>query len=387
MAFGPLIHGHGDPTIRRRVTDAIDRGWSYGTAEESSLALAELVTGEIPWVEQIRFMNLGPGTEAVMTALRIARGVTGRDRIVKFAGCYHGHSDSVLIRAGSGLASQPDSAGIPAGVAADTLVAKLDDEQSVERLFDDFGAEIAAVVIEPMPANHGLLPQRRAFLLRLRDLCTRHGAVLIFDEVISGFRVGFTGYAGLCKIEPDLVTYGKIIGGGFPVGAVGGHAQLMQSLAPAGPVYQAGTLRANPVAMAAGLASLELLTDGRVYTHLEQLGRSLDCALADIDGVSLQRIGSVFWFAFGAEPGAVIRRPRAIQPKARSCHVRFFHAALAAGLYLPPSPFETGFLSLAHRQEHIDALIRVLAAQLHTRRVDPDSGCAVSSSRRISSRR
>ncbi|HHQ15148.1 MAG TPA: aminotransferase class III-fold pyridoxal phosphate-dependent enzyme, partial [Chromatiales bacterium] len=257
-------------------------------------------------------------------------------------------------------------------------------ESGLERLFSDVGHETAAVIIEPMPANHGLLPQRTAFLGCLRRLCTRHGVVLIFDEVISGFRVGFAGYAGLCGVIPDLVTWGKIIGGGFAVGAVGGQLELMQTLAPAGPVYQAGTLSANPVAMTAGLASLEQLADTTAYDQLETLGRSLDCALRDIPDVGLQRVGSVFWVMPGRQPDATVRRPDRIPQDAIANHANFFQAALARGIYLPPSPYEVGFLSLAHRPGHIDALGRVLA-QLQARSVDSDSVAA--SSRRTSSRK
>ena len=223
MSFGPLIFGHADPLVRAAVSAALERGWSFGAADPVSLALAELISDRIPWAEQIRFMN--SGTEAVMTALRVARAASGRDGILKFEGCYHGHSDAMLIRAGSGLAEQPqaDSAGIPKNLVADTLVTRLDDDAALETVFAEHAERLAAAIIEPLPANYGLLPQRQAFLERLRDLCRRHAVLLIFDEVITGFRVAFGGMAELTDVTPDLLTYGKVIGGGFPVGAVAGR--------------------------------------------------------------------------------------------------------------------------------------------------------------------
>nr|MDJ0929227.1 glutamate-1-semialdehyde 2,1-aminomutase [Gammaproteobacteria bacterium] len=276
MSFGPLILGHADPDVRAAVHEAVDHGSSFGTAETRSLELAELVTERLPWIEQIRFVN--SGTEAVMTALRLARAVTGRDKILKFDGCYHGHVDALLMQAGSGLAMQTEatSAGVPRGVAADTLVLPLDDEQSLAELFAEHGRSLAAAIIEPLPANYGLLPQRPQFLRRLRQLCRENDALLIFDEVITGFRLGFGGMAEVLDTNPDVVTYGKIIGGGFPVGAVAGRRELMELLAPVGPVYQAGTLSANPVAMSAGLATLTKLLDGEIYRRLAQLGDLLE---------------------------------------------------------------------------------------------------------------
>lgn len=358
MAFGPLIFGHGDPDIMAAVQNALSRGWSYGTAEESSLALAELITANIPWVEQIRFVN--SGTEAVMSALRLARGASGRARIIKFAGCYHGHADSMLIRAGSGLAENTvsDSAGITPGTAADTLVAELDDIASVEKLLNKFPDEVAAVIIEPLPANFGLLPQSDEFLRQLRALCTQHGAILIFDEVISGFRLTFGGYAERCGVEPDLVTYGKILGGGFPVGAYAGRTEFMQQIAPQGPVYQAGTLSANPVAMAAGLANLEKLLASDTYTHLETLGTQLEKALEDNTEVGLQRVGSLFWLCPAITSSTLPLRSAAQMPAgAASSFGKFFHHLLDAGIYLAPSGHEVGFLSTAHTPEHIDSLV------------------------------
>jgi glutamate-1-semialdehyde 2,1-aminomutase len=364
LAFGPLILGHAPPAVLAAVTAAAARGWSYGTAEPWSLALAELVTGRVPWVESLRFVN--SGTEAVMSALRIARAATGRDKVLKFEGCYHGHTDAMLIGAGSGLAGETraDSAGIPDGVADDTLVARLDDVAGLEELFATRGGELAAAIIEPLPANFGLLPQRPEFLDALAWQCQQHGVLLIFDEVITGFRVAFGGMAEVLGIRPDLVTYGKILGGGFPVGAYGGRRELMELVAPAGPVYQAGTLAANPVAMAAGLATLEALADGSVYGKLEQLGRQLDERLAGIPHLNHTRVGSLFWLQPGVERGTVSRAPASVSKAIEEPYAALFHRALEAGVYLPPSPYEVGFLCDAHREADIDALARILGRAL-----------------------
>jgi glutamate-1-semialdehyde 2,1-aminomutase len=366
MAFGPLILGHADPRVRAAAESALARGWSYGTAEPYSLELAELICSQVPWVESIRFVN--SGTEAVMSALRVARAGTGRSRILKFEGCYHGHADSMLVRAGSGLAEAavPDSAGLPPDVATDTLVAPLDDLPALERLFARHGTELAAVIIEPLPANFGLLPQRPEFLRALAQLARAHGSLLIFDEVISGFRVGFQGYAGLCGITPDLVTYGKVIGGGFPVGAYGGRRELMELVAPAGPVYQAGTLSANPLAMCAGLATLTQLLDGSVYRRLELLGVRLEAALEGLPQLALQRVGSIFWPCLSAlgRPLTPIRTPGGFPPDAKQAFAGPFHALLERGIYLAPSAFEVGFLSAAHGEADVDALAAALRANL-----------------------
>jgi glutamate-1-semialdehyde 2,1-aminomutase len=358
MAFGPLILGHADPQVRAAAEAALARGWSLGTAEPYSLQLAEFITARVPWVESIRFVN--SGTEAVMSVLRVARAATGRDRILKFEGCYHGHTDSMLLRAGSGLAEAPvpDSAGLAREVVKETLVAPLDDLAAVQAVFERSGREIAAVIIEPLPANYGLLPQRRGFLQAVAELARVHGALLVFDEVISGFRLGFTGYAGLSGIRPDLVTYGKVIGGGFPVGAYAGRRELMEQVAPAGPVYQAGTLSANPLAMCAGLAALQQLADGSVYRRLEALGERLERALAGTPGLALQRVGSIFWpvLSRAGTPALPIRSIRQFPADAGSTFAPVFHALLDRGIYLAPSAFEVGFLSAAHTEAHVDAL-------------------------------
>src|SRR5213080_735566 len=269
QSFGPLMLGHRDPDVSAAVEEAIETAWSFGACEPYSLELAEWITSRLPWVEMLRFLS--SGTEAVMSALRVARAATNRNRILKFEGCYHGHSDSLLVKAGSGLAGEAasSSAGVSEQVASDTLVTPLDDEDAVREVFNQHGKEIAAVILEPLPANYGLLMQRREFIDEVINVARANGALVIFDEVISGFRVALGGMAEVLGIRPDLVTYGKVIGGGFPVAAYGGRRDLMQLVAPAGPVYQAGTLSANPVGMRAGLATLEKVERVNAYAQLE----------------------------------------------------------------------------------------------------------------------
>jgi glutamate-1-semialdehyde 2,1-aminomutase len=351
QSFGPLILGHRDPDVARAVHAAVDDGWSYGACEPYSLELAEWIAGRLPWVERIRFVS--SGTEAVMSALRIARAATGRPRILKFEGCYHGHADALLVKAGSGLAGQTaaSSAGVPEGILADTLVAPLDDDAALDRVFAEAGSTIAAVIVEPLPANYGLLPQRDEWLTRLAARCREQGALLILDEVISGFRVGRGGMAEARGLRPDLVCYGKVIGGGFPVGAYAGRADLMDLVAPVGPVYQAGTLSANPVGMRAGLATLEKMErlDGwralgdRTARFATDLTADLAHAGAPIDVVHET---SIFWLRVrSAQP---VRRVAAIPATHAGWYARFFHAALGRGVYLPPAGFEVCFLSMAH---------------------------------------
>jgi glutamate-1-semialdehyde 2,1-aminomutase len=341
MAFGPLILGHRNEAVEAAVQSAVARGWSYGTAETTSLELAELITERVPWVEQLRFVN--SGTEAVMSCLRLARAATGRNKILKFDGCYHGHTDSMLIKAGSGLAGQAvaDSAGVPAHAAGDTLIANLDDEPSVDRVFDAHGASIAAAIIEPLPANYGLLPQRPAFLQHLARSCRKHGALLIFDEVITGFRVAFGGYAERYGIAPDL-----------------GSRELMEQVAPIGPVYQAGTLSANPVSMNAGLATLKQLADGTIYTRLAALGETLESGIRSITGIRQQRIESIFWLLPStAKDDEIARSPQHIPVSVGEQYPKIFHRLLAKGVYLPPSAYEVGFLSAAHSAADIAILL------------------------------
>src|SRR2546423_925437 len=270
QSFGPLMLGHRDADVSAVVEEAINTAWTFGACEPYSLELAEWITSRIPWVEMLRFVS--SGTEAVMSALRVARAATGRDLILKFEGCYHGHSDALLVKAGSGLAgaAASSSAGVSANVASETLVAPLDDEDAVRKIFAGHGKDIAAVILEPLPANYGLLIQRREFIAETVKIAQEHGALLIFDEVISGFRVALGGMAEVLGMRPDLVTYGKVIGGGFPVACYGGRKDLMELVAPEGPVYQAGTLSANPVGMRAGLATLQKIERVDAFTQLEE---------------------------------------------------------------------------------------------------------------------
>lgn len=362
-SWGPLILGHAHPEVVAAVTEAAQRGTTYGAPCTAEVELAELVTSLYPGLEQVRFVS--SGTEATMSAIRLARGATGRDVIVKFAGCYHGHADHLLVAAGSGLATfgQPDSAGVPAAFAAHTRVLPLDDEQALAELFAAEGDAIAAVIVEPIPANNGLLLQRPEFLHRLRDLTREHGALLIFDEVISGFRVAPGGAAELYGIAPDLATFGKVVGGGLPVGAFGGGAALMANLAPEGAVYQAGTLSGNPVAMAAGLATLRALQRDNGWAELENKGVLLaDLLSAALEGsppaARVVRCGSIFWLTL--QHGEAPRRADVIEPAAAQRYAPLFHALLRRGVYLAPSAFEAGFLSTAHQPEHLELFATTL---------------------------
>jgi len=303
-SWGPLILGHADPDVVNAVNSRIKQGLSYGASTELEYKLADFIVKNIEPIEKIRFVS--SGTEAVMSAIRVARGFTGRDMILKFEGCYHGHSDYLLVQAGSGLAtfSQPSSAGIPENITKDTAVLPLDDEDLLASFFKTNGDKLAAVIIEGVPANNGLLIQRREYIHKLRRLTEQYGTLLIFDEVITGFRLGLKGAAAFYEITPDLVTYGKIIGGGMPVGAFGGRAEIMDKLSPLGPVYQAGTLSGNPIAMTAGLATLEKLADGKIYSKLEKLTGGFVNRLKDnLKGLDLQipTVASIFWLVFQKE--------------------------------------------------------------------------------------
>jgi glutamate-1-semialdehyde 2,1-aminomutase len=364
LSFGPLILGHQPPEVARVVHDAVDAGWSYGACEPYSLELAEWVIQRIPWVDRLRFVS--SGTEAVMSALRVARAATGRSRILKFEGCYHGHADGLLVRAGSGLAGRiaASSAGLPEGTLAHTIVVPLDDEQAVDEAFAAAGGDLAAVILEAVPANYGLLPQRPEWLAHIDRRCRDAGALLVLDEVITGFRSGLTGAAGMFGLQPDLVCYGKVLGGGFPVGAYAGRRDLMDLVAPSGPVYQAGTLSANPVGMRAGLATLEEMAQTDGWATLErrtsQFADRLEARFA-ADGLALEvvRHASMFWIRTrAAHP---VRRPDRIPASHAPWFARFFHAALARGVYLPPSPYEVCFFSTAHDEVTLDAAEHVLA--------------------------
>ena len=357
QSFGPLMLGHRDPEVAEAVQEAISTAWSLGACEPYSLELAEWITSRLPWVEMLRFVS--SGTEAVMSALRVARAATGRNRILKFEGCYHGHSDSLLVKAGSGLAgaAASSSAGVSANVAGETLVAPLDDDEAVRKIFAEHGKDIAAVILEPLPANYGLLIQRREFIAETVKIAREHGALVIFDEVISGFRVALGGMAEVLGMRPDLVTYGKVIGGGFPVAGYGGRRDLMELVAPVGPVYQAGTLSANPVGMRAGLATLQKIERVGAYEQLEKsTGRFCDELNAGLQErglpFRLARAASIFWLH--AQTDEVIRRIEQIPEHHANAFAKVFHGALARGVYLAPSGFEVGFLSLAHSGELLE---------------------------------
>ncbi|HKW00798.1 MAG TPA: glutamate-1-semialdehyde 2,1-aminomutase [Vicinamibacterales bacterium] len=365
QSFGPLILGHADPDVAAAAHAAIDDGWSYGACEPYSLDLAEWIAGRLPWVERIRFVS--SGTEAVMSALRVARAATGRSAILKFEGCYHGHTDAMLVEAGSGLAGRvaASSAGIPDGILGDTIVAPLDDDHAVDRAFEQHGSRIAAVILEPLPANYGLLPQRAAWIHRVVDRARSRGALVIFDEVISGFRAGRGGMAEALGIRPDLVTYGKVIGGGFPVAAYAGRADLLDLVAPAGPVYQAGTLSANPVGMRTGLATLGKMErldgwrvlDERTSRFCARLSAELHARHA---GLTVVQQASIFWLHLTSS--RPLRRVDALPEAQAPWYGRFFHAALRRGVYLPPAAFEVCFLSMAHDDETLTAAGEALVA-------------------------
>jgi glutamate-1-semialdehyde 2,1-aminomutase len=366
-SWGPLVLGHAHPEVVAAVVAAARRGMTFGAPCAAEVELAERVVAAYPGLEQVRFVS--SGTEATMSAIRLARGATGRDLVVKFAGCYHGHADHLLVAAGSGLVTfgQPSSAGVPEAFATLTRVLPLDDEAALRELFAREGDRVAAVIVEPIPANNGLLVQRREFLLALRELTAKHGTLLIFDEVISGFRVGRGGAAERYGITPDLATFGKILGGGMPVGAFGGRRELLAHLAPLGPVYQAGTLSGNPVAMAAGLANLAILERERAWERLEALGARLEATLAPVLAAApvpatLVRVGSLFWLSLQA--GDPPRRADRIADGAAAVYTRLFHALLARGVAMAPSAYEVGFLSLAHREEHVDRLVAALGEAL-----------------------
>jgi glutamate-1-semialdehyde 2,1-aminomutase len=366
-SWGPLIAGHAHPAVVAAVTAALGRGMTYGAPCAAEVELAEQVVAAYPAAEQVRLVS--SGTEAVMSAIRVARAFTQRELIVKFAGCYHGHADHLLVAAGSGLATfgRPSSAGVPEAFIACTRVLPLDDEAAAAELFAREGARIAAVIIEPVPANHGLLPQRRAFLQALRALTQQHGALLIFDEVISGFRLGRGGAAERLGIAPDLATFGKVIGGGMPVGAFGGARRIMALLAPDGDTYQAGTLSGNPVAMAAGLATLELLARESGWERLEARGAELERLLVPVLSaarwpVQLVRVGSLFWLSFHAAGAPRVAAPLTTAESAR--FAALFHAMLDRGIYLPPSAYEACFLSLVHGPAELTRLAEALRESL-----------------------
>ena len=365
-SWGPLILGHAAPAVVEAVTEAARRGTSYGAPTALEVEMAEMVTQAFPSMEMVRLVS--SGTEAGMSAIRVARGFTGRDTIVKFDGCYHGHADSLLVKAGSGGATfgVPDSKGVPAALAELTLTVAFNDLQAVRDLFRVKGDAIAAVIVEPVAGNMGVVPPAPGFLEGLREVTRAHGALLIFDEVITGFRIAYGGAQEKYGVQPDLTCLGKIIGGGLPVGAYGGRRQIMSEVSPLGGVYQAGTLSGNPLAVAGGLAALRALADRRAYARLETLGARLEQGLragADKAGVPLtiNRVGSMLTAFFCATPVTDYASAR----KADTArYARFFSAMLERGMYLAPSQFEAAFVSLAHSDADVEAAARAAAEAL-----------------------
>lgn len=364
--WGPAIHGHNPAPIREAIALALQKGTSFGTPNPYEVEIAQLVVDMVPSLEQVRFCN--SGTEATMSAIRLARGSTRRSLIVKFAGCYHGHVDSLLVKAGSGAVTHghPDSAGIPAAFAAETRILEYNDFEALEKLFSEEGEQIAGVIVEPYPANCGLILPHAGFLEKLRETCTRYGTILIFDEVMTGFRVAAGGVQERTGVIPDLTAMGKIIGGGLPVGAFGGKRELMQNLAPVGPVYQAGTLSGNPLAMSAGIAALKMLIELNPYERLEQMGKRMQSALlaaAHEKGLPLQvpQVGSMFAFFFAEEP---VTNFTEVMASNTDQFKPLFNQAMNNGVYLPPSAFETCFISTAHGDGDLDQAIECLTAAI-----------------------
>lgn len=349
-SWGPLILGHNHPSIRESVLKTVTYGTSFGTPTRLGNEIGELILNNNRFIDKMRFVS--SGTEAVMSAIRLARGVTGKSKVIKFEGCYHGHVDSLLVKAGSGLATfgVSTSAGIPESFAKETLVVPLENRILLESTIQQHHADIACVIIEPIPANNGLLLQDQSYLEFIRKICTQYGVLLIFDEVISGFRVGFEGAAGYYGIQPDIITYGKIIGGGMPVGAYAASHEIMSHIAPEGAVYQAGTLSANPVAMAAGLAAVKELLQPEFYSHLNYKTRNFVKGIqnyCDNKGyeVSMVQMGSIFWVAFTKDR---IQRSDQINPSSMEKFKVLHHELLQRGVYLGPSGYEVGFVSAAH---------------------------------------
>ncbi len=366
-SWGPMLLGHNHPEIREAVCKAAEKGLSFGAATEAEVEMAELICSLVPSVEMVRMVN--SGTEAVMSAIRAARGYTGREKVIKFEGCYHGHCDAMLVKAGSGVmtAGIPDSAGVPGGCAQDTLTAVYNDLSSVERLFEENPGKVAALIVEPVAANMGVVLPQEGFLKGLRALCTKYGAVLIFDEVITGFRLGIDGAQGRYGVAADLTTFGKIIGAGMPVGAYGGKREIMECVAPVGPVYQAGTLSGNPVAMAAGITQLRILRDHpEVYNKISRLGdlfrQGMEQVLKESGAeVQVTGTGSLACVFFTGEP---VKDYASAKKSDTSRFGRYFHYLLGHGIHAAPSQFEAVFFSNAHTEEDISAFLGAAKAFL-----------------------
>jgi len=361
-SWGPMILGHAHPEVVRAVEAALKDGTSFGAPTEREVRLAERIAAALPAAEQVRLVN--SGTEAGMTAIRLARGFTGRTKIIKFAGCYHGHSDSLLVRAGSGAMTLgvPDSPGVPEVLAGETLIATYNDPGEVERLLSAHAGDVACVIVEPVAGNIGVVLPEPGFLESLRAMTAAHGALLIFDEVMTGFRVAYGGVQVQCGVRPDIVCLGKVIGGGLPLAALGGRREVMERLAPTGPVYQAGTLSGNPLAVAAGLATTDQLKRPGVYERLEELGERLEKGFLDALRQSgrpgcVNRAGSMWTLFLGVESvrNCADAQAAAVGP----AFARFFTGMLEHGIYLPPSPFEAAFISLAHSEAEIDRTVEV----------------------------
>ena len=358
-SWGPMLLGHNNPEIREAVIHAAENGLSFGAATEAEVQMAELICDMVPSIEMVRMVN--SGTEAVMSAIRAARGFTGRDKIIKFEGCYHGHCDAMLVKAGSGVMTSgvPDSAGVPQGCARDTLTARYNDIESVRALLEE--NKVAAVIVEPVAANMGVVTPKEGFLTALREECTRHGALLIFDEVITGFRLGPDGAQGYYHVTPDLTTFGKIIGGGMPVGAYGGRRDVMQCIAPVGNVYQAGTLSGNPLAMAAGIAQLSILQNNgpAIYRRIDALGQQFRQgmrAILEQHGLPYQvtGVGSLACLFFTGQDVCDYASAKTADTAA---FARYFHYMLEGGIFLAPSQFEAVFIGAAHTEDDIDATL------------------------------
>ncbi len=363
LSWGPMINGHNNQRVLNKVMEACQKGMSYGAPTEIEVEMAEFMTARIPHIDMVRMVN--SGTEAVMSAIRTARGFTGREKIIKFSGCYHGHSDCLLVDAGSGLmtAGVPGSAGVPAGCTKDTLTAVYNDLASVERLFEANKGEIACLIVEPVAANMGVVLPEEGFLKGLREICTREGALLIFDEVITGFRLAFGGAAELFGVTPDLVTYGKIIGGGMPVGAYGGRKEIMSMVAPLGPVYQAGTLSGNPVAMAAGLEQLKILTENtEIYADLaakgEKLFGGIDALLKQYHApCTMNHIGSLGCIFFTTD---AVKNYDDAKKADTGRFAEYFRHMLGNHVHLAPSQFEAMFLSVTHTEEDLNTTLNLV---------------------------
>lgn len=362
-SWGPLILGHANDKVIDAIKKTVEKGCTFGTPTALENELAELILNNNKYIQKIRFVS--SGTEAVMSAIRLARGYTKRNKILKFEGCYHGHSDSLLVKAGSGLVTfgNSSSAGVPECFVNETIVVSLNNEQAVKQAFIDFKDQIACIIIEPIPANNGLLLQRKEYLKFLRDICTENKTLLFFDEVISGFRIGFTGAAGYYNIQPDIITYGKIIGGGLPVGMYGASAEIMGHISPDGNVYQAGTLSGNPVAMAAGIAQLTECLKPGFYASLEKKTATFVTALNNYAslkryGFKVFSMGSIFWFAF--TDALTIQSTEEIVPESMNYFKTLHKELLERGVYLGPSGYEVGFVSEAHTPEILQGVERVV---------------------------